>query len=164
MIRLVASEWLRFRSRRLVWVLTIVSLAGIVLAVVIAGAQSHPPASDSEAWSLARSDLPDVLRGLAFIAILIGLVIGASSVGASWQSGTITTMLTWEPRRIRVAIVRAFVVAVGVFLLVAILLAVFAGLYGLTTAYAATLSCRPAGPRSSSASSGVSRGSRRLSR
>lgn len=133
MIRLVASEWLRFRSRRLLKVLTIVSLGGIVVALVIAGVQSHPPPATAESWSLPRSDLPDVLRGLAFIAILIGLVIGASSVGASWQSGTITTVLTWEPRRARVAIVRALVVAVGVFLLVAILLAIFVGLYGVTT-------------------------------
>ena len=48
---------------------------------------------------LRLSELPDILRGTAFVAILIGLVIGASAVGASWQTGTMTTILTWEPRR-----------------------------------------------------------------
>ncbi len=130
---LVSSEWLRLRSRRLVKVLGLIALAGIAVSLVIAGVQSRKPEAGELAWSLQRSDLPEVLRGLSFIAILIGLVIGASSIGASWQSGTITTLLTWEPRRTRVALVRAGVVAAGVFLLVAMLLGSFAGLYMLTT-------------------------------
>ena len=133
MIGLISSEWLRLRSRRLVRVLAVTALAGIVVALLIAGVQSHTPEAGRVAWSLPLSDLPDVLRGLSFIAILIGLVIGASSIGASWQSGTITTLLTWEPRRTRVALVRAGVVAVGVFLLVAFLLVVFTALYAITT-------------------------------
>lgn len=166
MIRLVSSEWLRVRSRRLVKVLAALALAGIVVAVVVGGAQSHRPSaedlaqarrqaevairdcvaqggfgavepgSDTEDFCrreievsiflaerpMRLSELPETLRGTAFIAILIGLVIGASAVGASWQSGTITTILTWEPRRVRVALVRASVVAVAVFVLVVSLL------------------------------------------
>lgn len=133
MIALLASEWLRFRSRRLVKVLAVLATLGIVVALVIAGIQSHPPGTPGASWSLERAELPDVLRGLSFIAILIGLVIGASSIGASWQSGTFTTLLTWEPRRTRVALVRAFVVAAGVLSVVAVLLGVFVGLFGLTT-------------------------------
>jgi hypothetical protein len=134
MIRLVSSEWLRFRSRRLVKVLAAIAAIGIVIGLVIAGVQSHPPAAGSSAWSLPRADLPEIFRGLAFISILIGLVIGASSIGASWQAGTMTTLLTWEPRRTRVVLTRAAIVFVGVFLLVLALLALFAVLFVVTTA------------------------------
>ena len=83
---LVSSEWLRLRSRRLVKVLGLIALAGIVVSLAIAGVQSRKPEAGELAWSLQRSDLPEVLRGLSFIAILIGLVIGASSIGAHHRS------------------------------------------------------------------------------
>lgn len=35
-------------------------------------------------------------------ASLLGLVIGASYIGAEWAAGTMASMLTWEPRRLRV--------------------------------------------------------------
>ena len=129
---LVSSEWLRARSRRLVKVLAVVALIGIALAVVIGDRQIY------------LADLPSILRGLSFIAILIGLVIGASSVGASWQSGTMTTILAWEPRRVRVALVRAGVVALVVAALVAFLLGVFVGLFSIPTAVRG-LTATPAG-------------------
>lgn len=34
--------------------------------------------------------------------IIVGWLLGASFVGAEWHSGTMTTLLTWEPRRTRV--------------------------------------------------------------
>jgi hypothetical protein len=166
MMRLVSSEWLRLRSRRLVKVLTVLALLGIVVAMVIGAAQSRRPSeaelararreadrlfeeciasggigvvepgTDVESFcrsqadpstflahpSLRAAEAPEILRGTAFIAILIGLVIGASAVGASWQSGTITTILAWEPRRARVALTRSGVVAAGTFALIAALL------------------------------------------
>ena len=127
MIGLLSSEWLRMRSRRLVRVLAALALLGIVVAVVIAAVQSEPPSP------LRLSELPEILRGTAFVAILIGLVIGASAVGASWQTGTMTTILAWEPRRTRVALVRAAVVAVGTVALVAALLGVFLALFWIAT-------------------------------
>ena len=82
---------------------------------------------------LRLSELPETLRGTAFVAILIGLVIGASAVGASWQSGTITTILTWEPRRTRVALVRAAVVAAATFGIIAVLLCALVALLWIAT-------------------------------
>jgi hypothetical protein len=73
---------------------------------------------------LALQDVPEYLQGAAFIVILIGLVSGASSVGASWQSGTITTILSWEPRRIRWFLTRLAAVALGV-LVISLALMVF---------------------------------------
>ena len=44
----------------------------------------------------------DAAQGLSglFVVLLTGL--GASLIGAEWHAGTITTLLTWEPRRVRV--------------------------------------------------------------
>jgi ABC-2 type transport system permease protein len=177
MIGLVASEWLRMRSRRLVKVLAVVALLGIVAAVVIGGVQSRKPSAadlaraermaegafrecvsqegfgavepggDVEAFCreqedprfylseqpLRLSELPEIIRGTSFLAILIGLVIGASAVGASWQTGTMTTILSWEPRRARVLLVRAAIVALAVTALIVILLGIFVALFWLTT-------------------------------
>ena len=177
MTRLISSEWLRLRSRRLVRVLAAVTMLGIVVAVTIAAVQSRRPSDDELAIAERRSDrfvaeciaqggfgevepggdveafcrrqadpaffledapmrlsgLPELLRSSAFIAILVGLVIGASAVGASWQSGTMTTILAWEPRRARVTLVRASVVAVGTFVLVVALLGFLSALVWLAT-------------------------------
>ena len=67
--------------------------------------------------SIRLSELPDFLKATAFILIVLGLVIGASSVGADWQVGTMAALLTWEPRRVRVMVVRIAVVVASVFAL-----------------------------------------------
>ena len=102
------------------------------------------PAFYLSAQPLRLSDMPEILQGTAFLAILIGLVIGASAVGASWQSGTMTTILSWEPRRARVLVVRVTVVALGVIALVTILLGVFVGLFWVATGLRG-LTATPAG-------------------
>jgi hypothetical protein len=38
--------------------------------------------------------------------IIVAWLLGASFVGAEWHSGTMTTLLTWEPRRTRVFIAK----------------------------------------------------------
>jgi hypothetical protein len=85
--------------------------------------------------SLRLASLADFLKGTAFILIVLGLVIGASSVGADWQVGTMAVLLTWEPRRIRVSVIRIAVVVASVFALAVALQVVF----GLTLAAAASL-------------------------
>jgi ABC-2 type transport system permease protein len=59
--------------------------------------------------------LADIIQGAATFTILIGVVLGASLGGADWSAGTMTTLLTWEPRRIRVLLTRTVVVGVFVF-------------------------------------------------
>ncbi len=78
--------------------------------------------------------LPEVLQGSAFLVVIGGLLLGASFVGAEWHAGTMTTLLTWEPRRLRVLAAKAAVAAVGVFLLMLLLLTVFAGVLALVAA------------------------------
>lgn len=166
MTRLLASELLRFRSRRLV----VVMLAGALLAtgigVVIAAWQSTPPNAEARAQAQARAEqefrfcmesdfgeedfggnkeafcrenagnpnhympshlalveLPEILEGVSSITSILGLVIGASFVAASWQTGTISTILTWEPRRLRWFSARILVLAAGVLLVSAVIVA-----------------------------------------
>jgi len=48
-IGLFSSEWLRMRSRRLVKVLAVLTLLGIVVAVVIGAVQSRQPSAEAMA-------------------------------------------------------------------------------------------------------------------
>jgi hypothetical protein len=48
------------------------------------------------------SDLRNIFMGTTAPLMLLGWLLGASFVGAEWQKGTMTTTLSWEPRRVRV--------------------------------------------------------------
>jgi len=64
-------------------------------------------------------DLPNWIQGASFILFVGALVVGASFVGAEWHAGTMTTLLTWEPRRLRVLAAKAVACVAVVFLLAA---------------------------------------------
>ncbi len=66
------------------------------------------------------SNLKGVLQGVTAPLVIVAWVIGASSIGAEWQARSITTLLTWEPRRGRVLVakVMAAIIVAGVFSLV----------------------------------------------
>jgi ABC-2 type transport system permease protein len=169
MRRLLSSEFLRFRSRRLIVVLLGASLGGSGLGAVIAAWQSTPPtetvlaAAQAEADEqfrlcmndfsgedvegsleafcrenvgnatyympshLALVELPQILEGISSLTSILGLVIGASFVAASWQTGTISTIFTWEPRRLRWFAARILVLAIGVFVMTALIVAFLSG-------------------------------------
>ena len=69
----------------------------------------------------------DSIWAVTSIFLGIGALIGAASmVGAEWKANTFTTLLTWEPRRVRVAVAKllaaavlAFAIAVALQLLLA---------------------------------------------
>jgi len=48
------------------------------------------------------TSLKGVFQGVTAPLVILALLIGASIIGAEWPSRTITTILTWEPRRLRV--------------------------------------------------------------
>lgn len=48
------------------------------------------------------TDLKGILDVITAPLVLLAVLIGASVIGAEWPSRTITTILTWEPRRLRV--------------------------------------------------------------
>lgn len=91
------------------------------------------PFSDVEAVVSLR-DLDEVLRVLAQLMILLGIMLGATLAGADWGANTMTTLLTWEPRRLRVVFTRAVVVAITVVVVALILQAVFSAVFLLVCA------------------------------
>jgi ABC-2 type transport system permease protein len=176
-IRLITSELLRFRSRRLVVVLLGASLGGSGVGAAIAAVQSTRPTDAVRAAALAQAErefrlcmnsdygyeefgepqeeicrenagdqafympshlalvrLPDILEGIASLTSVLGLVIGASTVAASWQTGTISTILTWEPRRLRWFSARMFVVGVGVFATTVVIVAFLSSALSIASA------------------------------
>jgi hypothetical protein len=120
---LFSSELTRFLARRLIRVVLLLAFAGIVLAAVIVFVQSSP--SDPDRFEL--ESLPEIFMGTSVPIILIAWLFGASFVGAEWQKGTMTTALTWEPRRIRLFVAKLLATVVAA-IIVAILLQALLGL------------------------------------
>lgn len=60
------------------------------------------------------STYPTNIQLAIFPMALMSLAIGATLMGAEWTTGTVTTQLTWEPRRLRLFSVKAMVGALGV--------------------------------------------------
>jgi ABC-2 type transport system permease protein len=177
MRRLIASELLRFRSRRLVVVVLVGALLATAVGLVIAAFDSTPPTdaqieaarvqareefanclvadyegvqfegtleefcreffgdpSDYMPSHLKLADLPEVLEGISSITSILALVVGASVVAVSWQTGTISTIFTWEPRRLRWFGARIAVVGSGVFAVTVIIVAFLSAALGVAAA------------------------------
>ena len=66
------------------------------------------------------TDISNILLGISVLIMILMWLVGASFIGAEWRHGTLTTLLTWEPRRIRLMLAK--VAAVAVFAFVASLL------------------------------------------
>lgn len=96
MSRLLASEFRRFRSRRLVKALVALELLAIVATGVIVVL--------TQEYELVG--LPDVLMGTSLVLVSVAWILGASAIGADWHAGHVTTILTWEPRRGRVMLAK----------------------------------------------------------
>ena len=77
--------------------------AGKTLAELHANGSSHP-AVMRDWWIAGGGDGALSVSGL--FLLLGGLVGGASVAGAEWRAGTVTTVLTWEPRRVRLHLSR----------------------------------------------------------
>lgn len=107
MTGLLASEIRRFTSRRLVWFLSGLSVSAIVVSGTIVFLTQE----------FELRSLPDVLIGTALVLSSLGWVLGASAIGADWHTGHMTTILTWEPRRIRVLVAKVAACILMVFLL-----------------------------------------------
>ena len=107
MTRLLASEFGRFRSRRLVKMLVGLELLAIVATGVIVFLTQE----------YALVGLPDVLLGTSLVLVSVGWMLGASAIGADWHAGHLTTILTWEPRRGRVLFAKIAASLSGVFVL-----------------------------------------------
>ncbi|TMK36712.1 MAG: hypothetical protein E6G58_04095 [Actinobacteria bacterium] len=190
MIDLFRSELLRSRSRRILPMMLVGGVLLIVVAMVIAGANSHKPtpaqiASADAAFKkqfarcmqgqflgpgeqpppgyatlqefCTEAATPPVDAGLQFrdialllehtstFVVLLGVALAASLGGADWSAGTMTTLLTWEPRRIRVLLIRALVVSLLVAFVTLLLQGVLLGAFSLAVALRGTSLGAPPG-------------------
>ena len=82
-----------------------------------------------------------IIKGIAAPLLILCLLIGATSIGAEWHHRTITTLLTWEPRRTRVIVAKIVSAAI----VGAIFVVVFDALLGVTLIPAAAFRGTTAG-------------------
>jgi hypothetical protein len=135
MITLITIELRRALSRRLVHALIGLALGLTAIAGVITFIQTGKPTADApialvELWPTSGEDA--ILGVTAFFLAVGALFAGASVAGAEWRTGSMATLLTWEPRRVRVIVAR----------LTAVLLA--ASVIGLVLQVVFTLALLPA--------------------
>ena len=114
---LYVVEMRRALHRRVVWVLIAIALVGCTAAGLIAffdsagrtvaelhvNGQTHPAVMRD--WWVSGSG-EGALTIASLFLLFGGLLGGASVAGAEWRAGTVTTLLTWEPRRVRVQFAR----------------------------------------------------------
>ena len=111
-MNLLLIEMRRALHRRAVRWLIVIALLGCMLAGAIAfgtsagkslaelrGDEAHPAVMAD--WWRAGSGGDGALGAAFFFLLLGGLFGGATVAGAEWRFGTVTTVLTWEPRRLR---------------------------------------------------------------
>jgi len=130
-MNLFIVEMRRAMRRRVVRVLILLALVASAIAGVVAFLDSSGktavelhahgelhPAMLADWWVAARSDGAVLIA--AMFLLLGGVFAGAAVAGAEWRAGTITTLLTWEPRRVRLNLTRtaacgvlALVIALG---------------------------------------------------
>lgn len=95
-----------------------------------------PNAADAEAnafWSLParpfdRTGLEGLVSFAGGIGLLVTVMLAATSGGADWGARTMSLLLSWEPRRTRVFLVRLGVVIGGALALEAVLVLLALGL------------------------------------
>jgi ABC-2 type transport system permease protein len=111
---LVVSEFRRFLSRGLFRLLLLVAVAVVVFVCLMVFLRTHHPVYVSE-MEIGFA----VAAGLLFT---LSVVIGASFVGADWATGSLSTLLTWEPRRVRVFVAKLIAAVVTTAIVTLVLL------------------------------------------
>lgn len=125
MSHLIIVEMRRALHRRIVRWMVLIALVGCAVAGIAAFVSSRDPqefarASEHPArmadwW---RPGTGDGFLVVAAMFLAIGAAIcGASVAGAEWRAGTITTVLTWEPSRVRLHLARTVSAAVLAFVI-----------------------------------------------
>jgi hypothetical protein len=132
MSALLLVELRRGLARRLVRVLVGLSVLAIVIGGVVVFSKSsrEPVVTEDRRYhltSLWENDGSDDsnLAGVSFVLVVGAILCGASVAGADWRSGTMTSQLTWEPRRVRVHVAKGVAYAGAAFVIALLLEAVF---------------------------------------
>ncbi|MEU6022230.1 ABC transporter permease subunit [Micromonospora sp. NPDC047134] len=97
-----------------------------------------PPERESyqEEWYLPstfifKTNVPDMLVTLAAILGMVGYVVGASFIGAEWNSGGMMNLLLWRPKRLTVLLTKLGALLTGMLALAVPATAVWFGLLWL---------------------------------
>lgn len=101
MKRLLIVEIKRMLARRLLRVFAIFAVLGAVLVGVLVYVNADP------ATPFRITELSWIIPVTNVQLSIFMFLLGASFVGAEWRSGSITTSLTWEPRRVPVFFAKA---------------------------------------------------------
>jgi hypothetical protein len=123
----------RALHRRLVWWMTALAVVGCAFTGVVAYVSSQDElelaqSSDHPAlmvnWWITGTG--DGILILAAIFLALGAAIcGASVAGAEWKAGTVTTVLTWDPSRLRLHSARTLAATILAFVIGFLLQVVF---------------------------------------
>jgi hypothetical protein len=76
----------------------------------------------------------ELVRAGVYLSALLTLLAAASFVGAEWQAGTFASLLTWEPRRLRVYLAKVAAAVTGSVAIAVVSIAAFVGVAALVAA------------------------------
>lgn len=134
-MNLLLVEIRRALRRRVIRVMILLALGGCVFAGVVAFvASSGESIAALRAGEGARPALltdwwvpgeDGALITATFFLLVGGFFAGAAVAGAEWRAGTVTTVLTWEPRRVRLGLTRMAACGVCAFVIALLLQVVF---------------------------------------
>jgi ABC-type transport system involved in multi-copper enzyme maturation permease subunit len=85
-----------------------------------------------------RKNFPDLVTALAALLAVVGFVVGASFVGAEWNSGGMANLLLWRPQRLRVLATKLLAFLVGLTALTVVLSAAWTGVFTLVARFRGT--------------------------
>jgi ABC-2 type transport system permease protein len=107
-IRTIRSEWIKLRTVRMNLILFIIAVAFPVIVCVLV-------ASLGDITDLKVSDVAGLVAGSSVITALLLGVVGAVSISAEFAYGTIRPTFAATPRRTRVLVAKAVVIALFAF-------------------------------------------------
>ena len=135
-MNLLVVEMRRAMRRRVIRVLILIALGWCAFAGVVAFLSSNGktvaelhsneglhPAVLHDWWVPGTGD--NAVTTAALFLLIGGFFAGAAVAGAEWRAGTITTVLTWEPRRVRLNLTRTAACGICAFVVALVLQVVF---------------------------------------
>jgi ABC-2 type transport system permease protein len=85
-----------------------------------------------------KKEFGDMITVLTALLALAGFIIGASYIGAEWNTGGMMNLLLWRPRRLQVLLTKLGTLLVSLFALFTTLGAIWVGVFWLIATYRGT--------------------------
>lgn len=126
----VASELHRFWARRL--------HRGLLIAIVVLGVAIVVSNTARGEEVRFPETLEGTFLGLALLFVILGVSIGASFFAAEWNTGSIGTLVVFDPSRPRVLVAKAIAAAIGVAVMLAVVFTVMAGALAVAASVSGT--------------------------